>query len=102
MIFTARPFQEKCQRQNSHHFVTFVDLTKAFDTVRRDGLWKIMENSGCLSKSITIVQQFHDCMIVKFLDDRDESEAFLITKGAKQGCFLAPALFTMYILGHTD
>lgn len=82
--------------------MTFVDLTKAFDTVRRDGLWKIMENSGCLSKTITIVQQFHVCMTVKFLDDRDESEAFLITKGAKQGCFLAPTLFRMYILGHTD
>ena len=87
MIFAARQFQEKCQRQNSHHFVTFVDLTKAFDTVRRDGLWKIMENSGCLSKTITIVQQFHVCMIVKFLDDRDESEAFLITKGANKAAF---------------
>ena len=61
-----------------------------------------MENSGCLSKSITIVQQIHDCMMVKFLDDRDESEAFPDTNGVKQGCFLAPQLFRMYILGHTD
>ena len=61
-----------------------------------------MENSGCLSKSITIVQQIHDCMMVKFLDDRDESEAFPVTNGVKQGCFLAPTLFRMYILGYTD
>lgn len=82
--------------------MTFVDLTKTFDTVRKDGLWKIMENSGCFSKSITIVQQSHDCMMFKFLDDRDESEAFPDTNGVKQGCFLAPKLFRMYILGHTD
>ena len=27
--------------------MTFVDLTKAFDTVSRDGLWKIMAKFGC-------------------------------------------------------
>ena len=33
MIFTARQLQEKCQRQNVDLYMTFVDLTKAFDTV---------------------------------------------------------------------
>ena len=27
--------------------MTFVDLTKAIDTVSRDGVWKIMANFGC-------------------------------------------------------
>ena len=38
MIFTARQLQEKCQEQNVDLYMTFVDLTKAFDTVSRDGL----------------------------------------------------------------
>ena len=38
MIFTARQLQEKCQEQNVDIYLTFVDLTKAFDTVSRDGL----------------------------------------------------------------
>ena len=42
MIFTARRLQEKCQEQNVDLYMTFVDLTKAFDTVSPDGLWKIM------------------------------------------------------------
>ena len=42
MIFTARQLQEKFQEQNVDLYMTFVDLTKAFDTVSRDGLWKIM------------------------------------------------------------
>ena len=33
MIFTARQLQEKCQEQNMDLYMTFVDLTKAFDTV---------------------------------------------------------------------
>ena len=43
MIFTASQLQEKFQEQNVDLYMTFVDHTKAFDTVSRDGLWKIME-----------------------------------------------------------
>ena len=46
MIFTARQLQEKCQEQNVDLYMTFIDLTKAFDTVSRDGLWKIMTKFG--------------------------------------------------------
>ena len=46
MIFTARQLQEKCQGQNVDLYMTFVDLTKAFVTVRREGLWKIMTKFG--------------------------------------------------------
>jgi hypothetical protein len=95
MIFAARQLQEKCQEQHSDLFVTFVDLTKAFDTVSREGLWKIMEKFGCPSTFVTIVRQFHDGMMVKVLDDGDESEAFPVTNGVKQGCVLAPTLFSM-------
>ena len=43
MIFTARwQLQEKCQEQNVDLYMIFVDLTKAFDTVSLEGLWKIM------------------------------------------------------------
>ena len=45
MIFTARQLQEKCQEQNVDLYMTFVDLTKAFDTVSRNGLGaKILKN----------------------------------------------------------
>ena len=38
MIFTIRKLQENCQEQNVDLYMTFVDLTKAFYTVSRDGL----------------------------------------------------------------
>ena len=44
MIFTSRQRQEKCQEQNVDLYMTFVELTKAFDTVSCEGLWKIMAN----------------------------------------------------------
>ena len=45
--------------------MTFADLTKAFDTVSRDGLWKTKEKFGCPSKFITTVRQFHEGIMVK-------------------------------------
>ena len=38
MVFIARQLHEKCQEQTVDLYMTFVDLTKAFDTVSRDGL----------------------------------------------------------------
>ena len=60
MIFTARQLQKKCQEQNVDLYMTFVDLTKAFDTDSRDGLWKIMAKFGCPPRRIAMVRQFHD------------------------------------------
>ena len=58
MIFTTRQLQEKCQEQNVDLYMTFVELTKAFDTVSRDGLWKIMTKFGCPPRFITMVRPF--------------------------------------------
>ena len=42
MVIAARQLQEKCHEQHADLFSTYVDLTKALDTVSREGLWKIM------------------------------------------------------------
>lgn len=41
-------------------YVAFIDLTKAFDTVSRDGLWKILVRLGCPLKVLTILQQLRE------------------------------------------
>ena len=95
MIFAARQLQEKCQEQNVDLYTTFVDLTKAFDTVSRDGLWKIMSKFGCPDKFIQVARQLHDGMQAQVLDDRESSTPFPVTNEVKQGCVLAPTLFSM-------
>ena len=75
--------------------MTFVDLTKAFDIVGRDGLWKIMAKFGCPPRYIAMVRQFHDGMQAHVQNDGEYSEPFLVTNGVKQGCVMAPTLFSM-------
>ena len=75
--------------------MTFADLTKAFDTVSRKGLWKIMAKFGCPTKFIAMVRQFHDGMLARVQNDGELFYPFPVTNGVKQGCVLAPTLFSM-------
>ena len=79
MIFTARQLQEKCQEQNVDLYMTFVDRTKAFDTVSREGLWKIMAKFDRPDKFIAMVRQFHDGMLARVLNDGEFSDPFPVT-----------------------
>ena len=78
MIFAVRQLQEKCQEQHRDLYLTFVDLTKAFDTVSREGLWKIMAKYGCPPKFITMVRQFHDGMQARVIDNGQPSSPFQV------------------------
>nr|VZI39478.1 unnamed protein product [Spirometra erinaceieuropaei] len=95
MIFAARQLQEKCQEMRTHLYPTFVDLTIAFDTVNREGLWKIMQKFGCPERFTQMVRQLHDGMMARVTDNGAVSEAFAVTNGVKQGCVLAPTLFSL-------
>ena len=95
MIFAVRQIQEKCIEQNMDLYMTFVDLTKAFDTVCREGLWKILSKFGCPPKFVNMIRQFHDGMQARVKSHGKMSEPFPVTNGVKQGCVLAPTLFSI-------
>ena len=95
MIFAARQPQEKCQEQNVNLYSTYVDLTKAFDTVSRAGLWKIMAEYGCPEKFIFMVHQFHDGMQAHVEDNGTFTKPFSVSNGVKQDCVLALTLFSI-------
>ena len=97
MIVTARQLQEKCQEQTVDLYMTFVDLINEFDTVSRDGLWEIMAKFGCPPRYIAMVWRFYDGMQARVQNDREYSEPFSVTSGVKQGCNMAPTLFSMMV-----
>ena len=96
MIFVLRQIQEKCREQNKGLFVAFIDLTKAFDTVSRDGLWKILARLGCPPKFLTIIRQLHEGQRGQVKHNGALSDSFPISNGVKQGCVLAPSLFSIF------
>ena len=97
MIFTARQLQEKCYEQNQPLYIAFIDLTKAFDSVNRSLLWEILSKIGCPDKFVQILRLFHDDMSATVLSNGMVTEPFLVKSGVKQGCVIAPTLFSIFI-----
>ena len=89
--------QEKCREQGKPLYVAFFDLTKAFDLVSRNGLFKILTKISCPPILLSIVKSFYDDMKGTVLYDGATSDPFNILSGLKQGCVLAPTLFEIFL-----
>lgn len=94
MVFAARQMQGRCQEQNSDLYSTYVDLTKAFDTVSTEGLWRI------IAKSVLPPKNHHHSSTAARWDAGESprrgesSEPFSVSNIVKQDCVLAPTLFS--------
>lgn len=97
MIFCARQMQEKSREQGQPLYMAFIDLVKAFDSVNREALWSVLSRIGCPPKFIQILRLLHDGMSGKVLNSNGPGESFKITTGVKQGCVIAPTLFSIYV-----
>ncbi|XP_064115083.1 uncharacterized protein LOC135221191 [Macrobrachium nipponense] len=60
MVFSARQLQEKCREQQKPLYMGFIDLTKAFDSVKRELLLEILSRYGCPPKFTKILRLLHD------------------------------------------
>ena len=77
MIFSLRQLQEKAREQNMPLYVAFIDLTKAFDTVSREGLYMALLKIGCPPKLLSLIKSYHQGMkgTVQFGGNLSESFA---------------------------
>ena len=95
MVFAVRQLQEECCEQNQELHLVFLDPLKAFDTVNQNGLWKILQKSGCPDKLTALIASFHDGMQARVLENGDASDPFQVSNRVKQDCVLAPTLFSI-------
>ena len=76
--------------------IAFIDLTKAFDLVSREGLFAILLKIGCPPILFNIVKSFHTNTRKTIQNDVSISYSFEIKSGVNQGCVLAPILFGIF------
>ena len=77
-------------------YIAFIDLTKAFDLVSRDGLFKALRKIGCPPRLHSLIESFHSNMKGTEQFNSNLSEPFNMCSGVKQGCVLAPTLFGIF------
>ena len=96
MEFSVRQLQEKYREQRVPLHIAFIDLTKAFDSVSREGLYIVLRKLGCPQKLLNLIRSLHMGMMATVAYENEESKAFPVNNGVKQGCILAPVLFNIY------
>ena len=97
MVFCLRQLQEKSIEQDRLLYMVFVDFTKAFDTVGRTGLWQLLGKYGCPEKCTTMIEALYTGMMANVSVGGEVSEM-----GVKQGCVLAPTLFSIFLSAMLD
>ena len=66
IIFTFKLIIEKRRKFNLETHLTFTDVSKAFDNVKRSLLWSIMERRGFPSQLIEVLRSF--CLLYTSFD----------------------------------
>ena len=75
----------------------FIDLQKAYDTVDRTLLSKVLTRIEVPPQMIALIQQFYDEMRARVRpDDGDCSELFEVEQNLRQGFVLSPLLFNIF------
>ena len=94
MVLSLRQVVEKCREQRRHLYIAFIDLSKAFVSVDRDLVWKVLKKCGCPPRIVGIISQLHEGMQVRVKTAGDLSEPFEVSRVVKQSCTLVPILST--------
>ena len=74
----------------------FLDLVKAFDTVPRKSLLRVLAKFGVPPKMVKVIENMYSNCTVK-VDVGENEFVIKATAGVKQGDNLAPVLFLIYI-----
>ena len=97
MIFVARQLVEKAREHNQSLYMLFVDLRKAYDSVPKQALWKVLEKCRVPPKLLSLVKSCHEGMRAEVRVGSTTTDEVEVRNGLRQGCTLAPTLFNIYI-----
>ena len=96
-IFILRNIIEQVNEWQATFYAHFVDFEKAFDSVHREGLWRIMKVYGIPDKLIRMVKIMYDDFECSVLEEGEQTRWFKITTGVKQGCVMSGFLFLLTV-----
>ena len=97
-IFGLRRLHEEAMRKGQAVFTSFIDLSKAYDSIDRKLAWQIFEMRGVPRKLIALLKDLHeDTMCALRGDHFNTNNWFEVKTGFKQGDVNAPMLFNLFI-----
>ncbi|CAH8461116.1 unnamed protein product [Schistosoma haematobium] len=96
-IATLRIIVEQSVEWNSSLYINFIDYEKAFNSVDRRTLWKLLRHYGVPEKIVNIIWNSYDGLQCKVVHGGQLTDAFQVRTGVRQGCLLSPFLFLLVV-----
>ncbi|VDO94186.1 unnamed protein product [Schistosoma margrebowiei] len=96
-IATLRIIVEQSTERNSPLYINFIDYEKAFDSVDRTTLWKLLRHYGVPQKIVNIIRNSYDGLHCNIVHGGQLTKSFEVKDGVRQGCLLPPFLFLLVI-----
>ena len=96
MLFILQIIIEKIRNTRDEAFITFIDYSKAFDSVIHKHLFKVLTEMGFPAHLISLIANLYTNQKATIRWNGDHCEYFNIEKGVRQGCILSPHLFSIY------
>ena len=96
-IASLRIIVEQSMEWNSSLYINFIDYEKAFDSVDRETLWKLLRHYGVPEKLVSLIRCTYQGMSCRVSHSGQLSEDFEVKTGVRQGCLLSPFLFLLVI-----
>ena len=97
-LFTVKRLMEMSSEKQKELWLIFVDFTKAYDTVVRGRLWKVLQEMGAPRGFVNRIAALHRDTHVKVRFGSLLGEEFRTKLGLRQECVLAPILFLEWIM----
>ena len=97
-IATLRIIIEQFLEFQSTLYLNFIDFQKAFDSVDRNTIWKLMQHYGIPETFILLIQQlYNENAACQVIHNGKLTEPFSVQTGVRQGCMLSPMIFLMVV-----
>ena len=87
-----RVLEQRCREWGVLLYISTIDFTKAFDSIKHSALWKSLRFYGIKPAYVRLLQRLYSQQEGTVLTDK-ESDAFPIKRGTKQGDALSSSLF---------
>ena len=75
----------------------FVDLEKAYDRIPRDKLWAVLLQYGIDGQLLTAIKSLYMHSEICVRVNSATTKPFRVSVGLRQGCFVSPILFLIYM-----
>ena len=93
-IFTLRNIIEQCTEWQRQLYINFVDYEKAFDSIHRESLWRILRAYGIPQQIVLVIKSFYNNFKCKVGSSKF---SFEVKTGVRQGCCMSSLLFNIVI-----